>query len=415
MKKEKETKLETVDIDNVEILAAGTWKGNKVVEIAKEAIPQFVDSFNELIANDKLNYEPPVKLGHDENQKILQADGYPAAGWINSLKASGDKLVATFKAVPKKLAEIIKAGGYKKVSAEFYQNYEIGGKVYPWVLKAVSLLGADVPAVKTIADIQALYSEQDAPYIVFYEAGASLDKQVNNVREAYYNLVRNPVTVERDSYVSEIFDDYIILEKAGKFYKVPYSQDYSGIAFDLNNAVEVKKEVNYVAVQPEQTPEASPDNTNKNTEQEVNLEDKAIRELLNLDEKADVLAAVTELKKKSEAQAVSLTEHQTLTEENKKLTLKLAERERDERVTMAINAGKITPAQKSWAETYAMSDPKGFDAFVAGAPKVIDLSEKGKEGGEPENVHLTETEIKIGQKLGLTVEDLKNAKKQEAK
>lgn len=52
-----------------------------------------------------------------------------------------------------------------------------------------------------------------------------------------------------------------------------------------------------------------------------------------------------------------------------------ARRDADEAVTLALRAGKITPAQKAWAETYALSDPKGFAAFVEKAPQVIPLGE----------------------------------------
>jgi len=333
----EESTLETVDIDDVEILAVGKWKGSKEVNITKDAIPAFVSSFNELTTNPKLNYEPPVKLGHDENQKLLQADGYPAAGWISSLKAKGDILVASFKSVPKKLGGLIKAGAYKKVSAEFYQDYEIGGKKYPWVLRAVSLLGADVPAVKTIADIQALYSEQNEP---------------------------EPVI---------IFTELI-------------------------------------AVKPEVTPAAASE-TSKNIETEVGME-KQLRELLKLDEKADVLATVKALIEKSNG-AVSLSEHQSTLAEVTTLKAKIAEGERDKRVANAINAGKITPAQKTWAEKYALSDPEGFDAFVVAAPRVIDLKEHGTEGNQPEEVQLTEAELKMAKELGVSKEALIKVKQSE--
>ncbi|MCR9073910.1 MAG: phage protease [Alphaproteobacteria bacterium] len=40
-------------------------------------------------------------------------------------------------------------------------------------------------------------------------------------------------------------------------------------------------------------------------------------------------------------------------------------------VNAAINAGKITPAQKEWAILYASQDAAGFEAFVAAAPVLI--------------------------------------------
>src|SRR3972149_9348735 len=116
--------LETVDIENVEILAVGKWHGvPSTKEYKKKDLDELVRSFKALSSDEKLNYEPPLKLGHDENQKLLQKDGYPAAGWVRSLKRVGDKLVASLGDVPKKIGDIIKAGGYKKVSSEIYHDY----------------------------------------------------------------------------------------------------------------------------------------------------------------------------------------------------------------------------------------------------------------------------------------------------
>lgn len=333
--------LETVDIPGIEILAPGTWKGNKTVTITDADIPLFVEAFAELIGNTELNYEPPVKLGHDVNQKLLQADGYPAAGWVSALKTVGNKLVADLKGVPAKLGAIIKAGGYKKVSAEFYQNHELGGKTFPWVLKAISLLGADVPAVKTIQDIQAMYSDEEQPVIVFYE--------------------------------------------------VEGEQQETTEAPAANEAIEGNEK-----------------------EQEETME-KEIRELLNLSEEDDVLAAVKTLSEKQDTndQAVSLEEYQATAARVAVLETTLAERDRDERVRRAIESGKITPAQKEWADTYALSDPSGFDSFVETAPKVVEFGEVGAPGGDVTDIELTADEIKLGEQMGLTKEDLINAKKQE--
>lgn len=64
-------------------------------------------------------------------------------------------------------------------------------------------------------------------------------------------------------------------------------------------------------------------------------------------------------------------------EEFQALKEKLAQRERDELVQAALSAGKIAPAQKSWAEQYAAKDPEGFRAFLEMAPQVVPV------GGKP--------------------------------
>jgi phage I-like protein len=139
--------------------------------------------------------------------------------------------------------------------------------------------------------------------------------------------------------------------------------------------------------------------------------EEELRKILELDEGANVVEAVKALKSKADSSAAQLTEGEQLKEKVDELTKTIALKERDEIVGKAINDGKLLPAQKVWADEYAMKDPKGFAAFVENAPKVIDLSEKGTQGTDPEDVQLTETEIEVAEKMGNTKEDLMNSKR----
>jgi len=144
---------QTYDISGVEIFASGTWNGDSY---SVDDIDQMVYGFEKT----KENLKPYLKLGHDKNQKLLQIDGYPAAGYLNKVYRLGNKLVADFVKVPKAIYELIKSGGYRRVSSEIYVNMSIGGTVYPYLLKAVSLLGGDTPAVQNLKDILALYASE---------------------------------------------------------------------------------------------------------------------------------------------------------------------------------------------------------------------------------------------------------------
>ena len=62
-----------------------------------------------------------------------------------------------------------------------------------------------------------------------------------------------------------------------------------------------------------------------------------------------------------------------LAEELKALKQQNAEREANDAVILALKAGKITPAQKEWAKSYALSDPKGFGSFVEKAPQIVPM------------------------------------------
>ena len=90
---------------------------------------------------------------------------------------------------------------------------------------------------------------------------------------------------------------------------------------------------------------------------------KAVCELLGLKVGAaaeDVTAKIMELKSGT-VDGVNLAEEQN------------AEREANDAVILALKAGKITPAQKEWAKSYALSDPKGFGSFVEKAPQIVPM------------------------------------------
>ncbi len=149
---------ELYTLQGVEIFASGTWNGNTYTE---KDLDEIVRAFNET------GLKPPLKLGHDERQILANNSGMPALGWVKNVYRKGKKLLADIVDVPKRIYEAIKRGAYKKVSSEIFVNYTHNNKVYPYALKAVALLGADVPAVTSLADVEALYTAQGQKYITF--------------------------------------------------------------------------------------------------------------------------------------------------------------------------------------------------------------------------------------------------------
>ena len=144
---------DTYDLQGIEIFASGEWNGDKYTNNDLDAI---IHSFYE--TKDEL--KPYLKLGHDKNQKLVQKDGFPALGWIESLRRVGNKLVADFKRVPKRIYELMQAGAYRRVSSELYTGMKVKEKVYPYLLKAVAILGGDTPAVESLSDLVALYASE---------------------------------------------------------------------------------------------------------------------------------------------------------------------------------------------------------------------------------------------------------------
>lgn len=141
------------ELNGVEIFAEGTWNGNN---ISKDVLDNLVSAFNAT----KDFVKPVLKLGHDNDQILLQKDGMPAAGWVSNVYVRGKKLFADFVDIPEKIYELIKKKAYRKVSVEIFSGYSFDGKTYPNLLAAVALLGADTPAVMTLSDILDRYNLQ---------------------------------------------------------------------------------------------------------------------------------------------------------------------------------------------------------------------------------------------------------------
>lgn len=147
---EKNNSSKTIE---AEIFSVGTWN-DETFTLAD--LQEIAHNFDRL----KNQLKPPLKFGHDKNQTLLgQSDGDPALGWVESLKVVGEKLIATFAGVPPVVYQAIEAQRYKQVSAEIYFQVRVGGKKLGKALKAVALLGADLPAVTNLQDLTAFLSE----------------------------------------------------------------------------------------------------------------------------------------------------------------------------------------------------------------------------------------------------------------
>lgn len=131
---------------------------------------------------------------------------------------------------------------------------------------------------------------------------------------------------------------------------------------------------------------------------------KAVCELLGLKEDArteDVTAKIMELKS-GKIDGVDVME------ELKALKAQSAEAAADNAVTLALKAGKITPAQKEWAKSYALADSKGFASFIDKAPQVVPMSEidlgdvKALKEDKPDEATMIACKL-----LGVSEEDVK--------
>lgn len=151
----------TCTINDIEIFGTGTWKG---IVWKRDDLVQIAENYNAL----RDRFEPPLKIGHYNaivEASHSQDDSMPAIGWATSLRVvdqpNGAKLIADFSDVPKMVRDVIARRGYRRVSAEIYSDFVDGatGKRYGRVLRAVALLGAELPEVKTLKDVLLLYGE----------------------------------------------------------------------------------------------------------------------------------------------------------------------------------------------------------------------------------------------------------------
>ncbi len=128
---------------------------------------------------------------------------------------------------------------------------------------------------------------------------------------------------------------------------------------------------------------------------------KVIMGLLGLDnEKAkteDVAAAIVALK--NPANYVPATEFNKLKE-------RLDKKDSDEVVTKALKAGKISAAQKEWAEEYALKDPEGFKRFVEKAPQTVPMGEIELDDVKKSDGRIEETTMAVCKMLGVSKEDV---------
>lgn len=149
-------------IDDVELVATGTWNAST----GRATITR--DDLTAILAahDDGLVDHAPIKLGHTSTLNDGIGEGNPAYGWaiprrIEDRPDGTSVLRGDLAGVPSKLADAI-PHGYRRRSAEIAFNARTHtGKKYRAVLTGLAVLGVAAPAVKTLADVLAYYSDED--------------------------------------------------------------------------------------------------------------------------------------------------------------------------------------------------------------------------------------------------------------
>ncbi|KKL62145.1 hypothetical protein LCGC14_2188110, partial [marine sediment metagenome] len=292
--------------------------------------------------------DPPLKLGHDEDQALVQEDGYPAAGWVANLRRVGDRMYADLMNVPKRVAELIRAGAYKHLSIELNKDFSVDETKYPMMLTGLALLGADLPAVDSLGGIADLYQS------LHLKLGAGAEALIYEVETE-----KGPVSKE----IVTMADDIEIRQALG-------------IGEDADPVAEIG-----------------------NLRGRIGELEAAVA----TDGKATEKAEVAQLRKD-----LADAEKRYLSQENEwqKRIISLEEdnrREKAERmVEAAVAQGRVQPALREMALKLALRDPKDFEEFAAKLPG-IDLTERGvATDADLAGLEPTATEMVATKQLGLS-------------
>lgn len=154
-----------LEIKDVEIFATGNHNGDNYLEA----------DLDEIVSNySKVGYMPPLKDGHCKDKP-----GMPALGWIQNVRRMGNKLVADFVDLHEKVYEAVKSKRYGTVSSEIFWNLKNNNGTFRRALKAVALLGAEIPGVADLKPLREVVFNVESGEIKAYE----YEMRENNQKE----------------------------------------------------------------------------------------------------------------------------------------------------------------------------------------------------------------------------------------
>jgi len=145
-----------------EILKTGSFTNSqgKEVNFSQSDLEKIASSYDPTIS------EAPIVIGHPKSND-------PAYGWIDSLKVNGDKLIASASKIVPEFLNAVKEGLFKKRSVSLNPDNS---------LRHVGFLGAALPAVKGLADLQ-FEDATDENIIEFSEPGIHSSEKKNDDEE----------------------------------------------------------------------------------------------------------------------------------------------------------------------------------------------------------------------------------------
>jgi hypothetical protein len=182
----------------IEVFRTGrhTDSSGNTATYSQADLSQIAHNYNSGLEKDSSTLAPIVK-GHPKTDD-------PALGWVESLKVSGEKLLAKVKDLVPEFAEEIRAGRYKKVSIALYPGN---------LLRHIGFLGAMAPAVKGLQPV----AFADKGDYVEYSAGVShLETQIELLKQENNQLRATIAQIETVKQATEFAEFAEGLVLAGK-------------------------------------------------------------------------------------------------------------------------------------------------------------------------------------------------------
>jgi len=349
---------ETRDFKDVELARTGSFNAiTGPVTLTRKDFDDAEASSKELAGR----FDPPLKLGHNDKQKLLEEDGLPAAGWLENIRRVGDRLLADFMRVPNAVATAIENGGFRKRSIEAARNGVFVNKKFPFVITGLALLGENLPAVDSLADIEALYAAAEMEEPDDLKGAKSQRIFILAAEEEGDDVNGDPEPEVKKGVIQVELTD--LAKKFGLAEDTSEEDIYKFIA-ELRSRPEAKVD----------DPEPIP----------AEADEPAIAD------PAEVAAM--------SRQIVSLTE-------------KIALGEATTAVDDAIRAGRFTPASRVQLLKMAVGMPEEFTDLVKNTPENIILlgGEKGVDGDEESlatEFALTAGEMEIADATGVSYNDV---------
>ena len=166
-------------VRGVEIFSPGTHNGDAYTE---------ADIDDMIAAHAELDFRPAIKIGHTKDEP-----GAPAYGFVTGLRKVGGKLVADFESMHDSVIAALKDHRYDRVSSEIYYNLKRDGKQFRRALKAVSLLGSEVPAVAGLKPLHKMeFVAEGFDSVAACEQSLDIEKQalIDSLTERVANLTQ---------------------------------------------------------------------------------------------------------------------------------------------------------------------------------------------------------------------------------